>query len=152
MMLPGSEHGGAIATGPTRKRVPHAELEVGITYRENYMIVVYDQDAPSRLKFRGVPTFEPNPDWVLTGHYEPYESLNSIKLGSVGTRLGEHTYQSPGLAHFQHDDHPYTLQVLRSGGTLNTVFADGTGGVSTYSAGRSLAIADAGEDGQAHLG
>jgi uncharacterized protein (DUF1684 family) len=75
--------------------VTAGELEIGITYRETYMIVVYAPDEPTRLNFRGVPAFEPNPDWVLTGHYEPYESSNLIKLGSVDSGLIEHTYDSP---------------------------------------------------------
>ncbi|GAA1880684.1 DUF1684 domain-containing protein [Streptantibioticus ferralitis] len=136
---------------PDDQRVAAGELEIGITYRETYMIVVYDPDAPTRLHFRGVPVFEPNPDWVLTGHYEPYESSSLIKLGSVDPGLSEHTYDSPGRVHFQHDHHTYSLQVLRSGGTLNTVFADGTSGVTTYSAGRSLVISDVGEDGRVRL-
>ncbi|MEU1630330.1 DUF1684 domain-containing protein [Streptomyces sp. NPDC020096] len=141
----------ALADAPDDQRVTVGELEIGITYRRAYMIVVYDPDAPTRRNFRGVPAFEPNPNWVLTGHYEPYASSNSIKLGSVDPELNEHTYDSPGLVHVQHDHHTYTLQVLRSGGMLNTVFADDTSGVTTYSAGRSLMISDVGEDGQVRL-
>jgi uncharacterized protein (DUF1684 family) len=141
----------ALVDVPDDQRVRTGELEIGITYRGTYMIVVYDPDAQTRLDFRGVPTFEPNPDWVLTGHYEPYESSNSIKLGSVDPGLSEHTYDSPGLVHFQHDDRAYALQVLRSGRVLNTVFTDGTSGSTTYSAGRSLVISDVGQDGQVQL-
>ncbi|MER7840659.1 DUF1684 domain-containing protein [Streptomyces sp. NPDC096040] len=141
----------AQADAPDDQRVTAGELEVGITYRDSYMIVVYDPDAPTRRNLSGVPVFEPNPDWVLTGRYEPYESSSPIKLGSVDPELSEHTYDSPGLVHFQHAHHTCTLRVLRSGGTLHTVFADGTSGVTTYSAGRSLVISDVGEDGRVLL-
>ncbi|MEU0968193.1 DUF1684 domain-containing protein [Streptomyces sp. NPDC005917] len=113
--------------------------------------LVYDPDAPTRRNFRGVPTFGPDPNWVLTGHYEPYESPSPVKLGSVGPELSERTCDSPRLVRFQHARHTYTLRVLGSGGTLHTVFADGTSGVSTYSAGRSLVISDVDEDGQVRL-
>jgi uncharacterized protein (DUF1684 family) len=140
-----------LADAPDDQRVAAGELEIGITYRGTYMIVAYDSDATTRRNFRGVPVFEPNPDWVLTGHYEPYESFSRIELGSVDPGLSGHTYDSPGLVHVQHDHHTYTLQVLSSGGTLNTVFTDGTSGITTYSAGRSLAISDVGEDGRVRL-
>lgn len=141
----------ALVDGPDDQRVTTGELEIGITYRENYMIVVYDPATPARSNFRGVPTFEPKLDWVLTGRYEPYESSNSIQLGSVGPSLKEHTYESPGLVRFRHEDHTYTLQVLRSRGTLNTIFTDGTSGVTTYGAGRSLMISEVDENGQVRL-
>jgi hypothetical protein len=141
----------SLVDAPDDQRVTTGGLEIGITYRGTYMVVVYDPDAPTRRNFRGVPVFEPNPEWVLTGRYEPYESSGVIQLGSVDPGLSEHAYDSPGLVHFRHDQHTYTLQVLRSGGVLNTVFADATSGITTYSAGRSLVISDAGEDGRVRL-
>jgi uncharacterized protein len=86
-------------------------------------------------------------DCVLTGRYEPYESSNSIQLGSVGPSLKEHAYDSPGLVRFRYEDHIYTLQVLRSRGTLNAIFTDGTSGATTYGAGRSLMISEVDENG-----
>jgi hypothetical protein len=98
-----------------------------------------------------VPTFEPKADWVLSGHYEPCVSSHSIKLGSVDAGLDERRYDSPGAVHVQYDQHAYSLQVMRTGGALTIVFADGTSGDSTYGAGRSLLISQVGEDGDVRL-
>ena len=87
----------ALVDGPDDQRVTTGELEIGITYRENYMIVVYDPATPAHSNFRGVPT------------------------------------------------------LLRSRGTLNTIFTDGTSGVTTYGAGRSLMISEVDENGQVRL-
>jgi uncharacterized protein (DUF1684 family) len=141
----------ALAGAPDDQRVTAGELEIGVTFRGTYMIVVYDPDTPRRQNFRGVPTFEPDPDWVLTGHYEPYASPGSIKLRSVDPELDEHVYDSPGVVHLQHGQRAYALRLLRSGGSLNAVFADGTSGVTTYGAGRSLIISEPDEDGQVRL-
>ncbi|UNO38384.1 DUF1684 domain-containing protein [Streptomyces sp. MST-110588] len=141
----------SLTGAPDDQRVTAGGLEVGITCRGTCMIVVYDPATPARRNFRGVPVFAPDPDWVLTGRYEPYASSHSIKLSSVDPGLDEHTYDSPGLVHLQYERQTYTLQVLRSGGTLNTVFADATSGVTTYGAGRSLMISEVGEDGLVRL-
>lgn len=140
-----------LVDAPDDQRVVAGELEIGITYRDTYLIVVYDPNSPARQDFRGVPTFEPDPDWILTGHYEPRDSPGSLMLDSVDPSVRAHRYDSAGHVRFRYDGQDYTLQVPRSGGMVNMVFADTTNGVSTYGAGRSLVISPVSEDGQVRL-
>lgn len=152
-------HGGEVFTTVRRfamtgqsdeVRVVADDVEVGITYRENYMIVRYDPVADTRHGFRGVPTYEPNPAWVLDGRFEPYTETESISLESVGWH--SHNYDSPGVIRFEHDGTQHTLVMLNGhGGQLSLVFADATSGVTTYGACRSLDVAAADEDGAVTL-
>ncbi|MER5784511.1 DUF1684 domain-containing protein [Streptomyces mobaraensis] len=140
-----------LAGGPDDRRVTAGDLEIGITHRGTYLILVYDPDAPARREFRGVPTFAPSPDWVLTGHYEPYESSRTVSLRPVDPNLDEHAHDTPGHVRFTYGGHTHTLQLIRSGGMPIAVFTDGTSGTTTYAAGRSLPITDIGDDGRVRL-
>lgn len=138
-----------LAEGPDDQRVTAGELEIGITYREGYHINTYDPNAPARKAFDGVPTFEPNLDWVLTGRFEAFDGGRVLAVGTVGWR--EHDYLSPGVVHFEHEGTPYQLQVIVGGGHRTTVFADATSGETTYPAGRSLDIPEPADDGTVTL-
>lgn len=130
---------------PDDQRVTAGDLQIGITYRQGYHVITYDPSAPARHAFRGVPTFEPNPDWIISGRFETFDSDRPLTLGTVGWH--EHEYLSPGVVHFEHDGHPYELRVIASAGRLTSVFADATSGDTTYPAGRALDIPAPAEDG-----
>ena len=125
------------------------DLEIGITYREGYHINTYDPDAPARKAFDGVPTFEPDPNWIITGRFEAFDADTALALGTVGWR--EHNYLSPGVVHFEHDGTPYELQIIVGGGHRTSVFADATSGDTTYPAGRSLNVPEPADDGTVTL-
>lgn len=138
-----------LAEGPDDQRVTAGDLEIGITYREGYHINTYDPDAPARKAFDGVPTFEPDPNWIITGRFEAFDADTALALGTVGWR--EHNYLSPGVVHFEHDGTPYELQIIVGGGHRTSVFADATSGDTTYPAGRSLNIPEPADDGTVTL-
>ncbi|WP_420709944.1 DUF1684 domain-containing protein [Streptomyces sp. NRRL S-340] len=95
------------------------------------------------------PRLLAGPDWVVAGHHEPYESPSSNTLRRSGT--GRARVRLPRRARIQYGAHRCTLRALRSGGVLNAVFTDRTSGVTSRSAGRSLMISGAGEDGRVSL-
>lgn len=130
-------------------RLVVGDIEVGVTYREQYMIVKYDPRSPARHEFSGVPTYDPDPAWVLTGHFEPFATARSVTLDTVGWRT--HDYQIPGLVRFQRDGQQYEFIVLSANGNLNTVFTDATSGVTTYPACRALNIDEPADDGTVTL-
>jgi uncharacterized protein (DUF1684 family) len=138
-----------LAEGPDDQRVIAGDLEIGITYRGGYHINTYDPGAPARAAFDGVPTYAPNPGWIITGRFEPFGSDMSVALDTVGWRA--HDYVTPGVVRFEHEGVPYELQVLVANGRRTTVFADATSGDTTYPAGRSLDVPAPEEDGTVTL-
>lgn len=139
----------ALATGPDDQRVVAGDVEIGITYREDYHIITYDPSAPARQAFDGVPTFAPSPGWIITGRFEAYDSDRSLALDTVGWRA--HDYVSPGVVRFESAGQEYEMQVIATHGHYTTVFADATGGDTTYPAGRALDIPAPAEDGTVTL-
>ncbi|MFI7611115.1 DUF1684 domain-containing protein [Nonomuraea terrae] len=138
-----------LAGAPDDLRVTAGELEVGITYRGAYLVVVYDPASPARHGFEGVPAYEPDRRWVIQGRFEPFDAPASVRLGSVG--WDDHAHETPGLVRFHHAGAEHTVQVLSSHGRLNTVFADATSGVTTYAAGRALDVPSPDADGSVTL-
>jgi EmrB/QacA subfamily drug resistance transporter len=140
----------ATGDGSDEVRIVAGDVEVGITYRESYLLVVYDPQAETRRGFRGVPTYRPDPAWVLNGRFEPYAKTESISLDSVAWR--SHNYDSPGVIRFEYDGTEHTLVALNGhAGQLSLVFTDATSGVTTYGACRSLDVAAPDEDGAVTL-
>ena len=41
--------------------------------RSGYLIRVHDPKAVVLREFRGVPAYDPDPAWLLTGHFEPFD-------------------------------------------------------------------------------
>lgn len=120
-------------------RITAGDTEVGVTYRGQYLLVHHDANAPARTDFRGVPTYEPDPEWVLEGTFEPHASPKPVTFASVGT--DSHTYTSPGIARFPYAGHEHTLILTTTPqGGLAAVFADATSGITTYGACRTLMI------------
>ncbi|WP_350277845.1 DUF1684 domain-containing protein [Kribbella sp. HUAS MG21] len=136
-----------LADGPDDQRVTAGELEIGITYSGGYHLITYDPNAPARQNFAGVAVFDPDPAFVITGHFqaEPRE----LSLGTVGSR--DQAYESPGTVRFEYGGAPYDLRVTMSNGRQVAVFADATSGARTYPAGRALDIPAAAADGRVTL-
>lgn len=124
--------GSLIGAGRTQIEVAHRG--------DGYLIRVHDPEAPAVRDFRGVPTYEPDPAWVLTATFEPYPEPREVTVGAVAEGL-EHVYVSPGELVIEHDG-TRTRLVAFNGKVdgLSVLFTDETSGVSTYAANRSLAI------------
>ncbi|WP_051075643.1 DUF1684 domain-containing protein [Saccharothrix espanaensis] len=142
-------HEGAPVTGPLRfelvksgptTRVVAGEVEIEVARRGGYLIRVHDPAAPALGAFRGVPSYRPQPEWVLTGTFEPFDEPRPTTVGAVVEGLS-HVYTAPGVVRFRHgaDEHVLTAFNGTSGG-LSILFTDGTSGVTTYAANRSLAV------------
>jgi uncharacterized protein (DUF1684 family) len=105
-------------------------------------------DAPLRSAFHGTPAYAPDPRWVLTGRYRPFDQPADVTVGSVVEGL-QHVYAAPGVVEFEVDGQPATLTAFNgySPGTLSILFTDATSGVTTYAANRSLQVAAPDADG-----
>jgi len=119
------------ATEEDDRRIVVGDLEIGVTYRETFMMVVYDPTAPRRQEFTGVPVYPPNLRWVLNAQFEPFESPEEVVLGSVSGRFTK-ARQSVGIAHFEFEGVKYDLRVVEAFGSATVSFNDLTNGITTF--------------------
>lgn len=133
-------------------RVAAGDLEIEIARRSGYLIRVHDPKTQVLRAFRGVPSYPPDPEWVLRGRFEPFDKPRPTTVGAVVPGLS-HVYVSPGVVRFHHDGAKHTLTAFngKTGGGLSILFTDATSGVTTYPANRSLPVAAPDEDGVVHL-
>lgn len=153
-------HEGELVTGVRRfelvnsgagARVTTGDVEVEVARRSGYLIRVHDPKAPVLKDFHGVPSYEPNPRWVLRGRFEPFDEPRPTTVGAVVEGLS-HVYTAPGLVRFEHDGVEHTLTAFNGkAGGLSILFTDATSGVTTYAANRSLAVPSPDEDGSVVL-
>lgn len=128
-------------------RVTAGGVEVEVARRGGYLIRVHDPEAPVLKGFRGVPAYEPRPEWVLTGTYEPFDEPRPTTVGAVVEGL-THVYTAPGVVRFRHGGEEHSLTAFNGkDGGLSILFTDATSGVTTYAANRSLSVPPPGEDG-----
>ncbi|HEV3170455.1 MAG TPA: DUF1684 domain-containing protein [Actinocrinis sp.] len=126
-------------------RIVAGDLEIGITYRDQYLLVTYDPLAAARTEFRGVPTYAPDPRWVLKGRLEAHATQKSVSFDTVGAE--KRTYSSPGTIRFGYAGGEHTLTPTIERDAIVIVFTDATSGVTTYGACRSLSVPTPDEDG-----
>lgn len=130
---------------PDDVRITAGDVQIGVTYRDQYLLAVYDPQTTRRTDFRGVPTYEPDPRWILKGTFEPNNNQKSVTIDSVGT--DSHIYNSPGVVRFSHAGSEYTLLLTSSDYGMNAVFTDATSGVTTYGACRTVSVPEPDEAG-----
>ncbi|GAA3846289.1 DUF1684 domain-containing protein [Saccharothrix violaceirubra] len=122
-------------------------IEVEVARRGGYLIRVHDPKAPVLRDFKGVPAYEPSPEWVFKGTYEAFDEPRPTTVGAVVEGLS-HVYTAPGVVRFTHEGREHTLTAFNgSNGGFSILFTDGTSGVTTYAANRALAVADPAPDG-----
>lgn len=140
-----------INSGPGT-RVVAGDVEVEVARRSGYLIRVHDPKARPLRDFRGVPSYEPDPAWVLDGRFEPFARPRPTTVGAVVPGLS-HVYQALGVVRFERDGVEHTLTAFNGKvpGGLNILFTDATSGVTTYPANRSLAVAEPAADGAVTL-
>jgi uncharacterized protein len=133
-------------------RVVAGDLEIEVARRSGYLIRVHDPKAQVLRDFRGVPAYEPDPEWVLPGTFEPFDAPRPTTVGAVVPGL-THVYTAVGLVRFDHDGTEYTLTAFngKNDKGLSILFTDATSGVTTYPANRPLAVAEPGVDGAIEL-
>jgi uncharacterized protein (DUF1684 family) len=99
-----------------------------------------------------VPAFEPNPDWVIEGGFEPFDEPRDVTVGAVVEGLS-HVYTSPGVLRFDIGGVTYRLTAFngKGGKGFSVLFTDATSGVTTYAANRSLAVGEPDDAGRVVL-
>jgi hypothetical protein len=105
-------------------------------------------DHGLRAQFHGTPAYAPDPRWVITGRYRPFDAPRDTTVGSVVEGL-QHVYAAPGAVEFEVDGQPLALTAFNghTPGSLHILFTDATSGVTTYAANRSLPVAPPDADG-----
>ncbi|WP_409464055.1 DUF1684 domain-containing protein [Amycolatopsis sp. GA6-003] len=132
-------------------RVTAGSVEIEVARRSGYLIRVHDPKAPVLNDFHGVPAYEPDPAWVLTGRFEPFDEPRPTTVGAVVEGLS-HVYTAPGRVVFERDGVEYALTAFNGkAGGYSILFTDATSGVTTYAANRSLPVAEAAADGTVTL-
>jgi uncharacterized protein (DUF1684 family) len=129
-------------------RVAAGDVEIEIARRTGYLIRVHDPSAPALSVFAGVPTYDPDPGWVVAGRFEPFERPRPVTVGAVVEGLS-HVYTAPGVVRFEHDGETHTLTAFNGlrGEGLTILFTDATSGVTTYAANRALDTTTQDDDG-----
>jgi uncharacterized protein len=107
---------------------------------------------PLRTEYTGTPAYAPDPRWVIEGRYLPFGEPRDVTVGSVVDGL-RHVYQAPGVVRFTLGGEPFRLTAFNGStpGSLHILFTDGTSGVTTYQACRSLSVAAPAADGAVAL-
>jgi uncharacterized protein (DUF1684 family) len=101
-----------------------------------------------RTGFTGTPSYAPDPRWVVTGTYVPFDEPRPTTVGAAVEGL-QHVYDAPGRIDFRIGGQELSLTAFNghAPGSLSVLFTDATSGVTTYTANRSLGIGAPGPDG-----
>jgi uncharacterized protein (DUF1684 family) len=136
-LLDGSELLDDQADAPTTLELASLRLVVIRRGEGRVGLRVKDVSAPALRTFTGLPYFEIDPEWRLTGRLVRAEPGATIPVPNVlGDVVGERT---PGVVEFIVRSRPYRLAALESmPGHLWLIFRDGTSGHETYGGGRFL--------------
>lgn len=104
---------------------------------ERVALRVWDPERAEQRGFEKLDHFDFDPDWQLSGTFEAREDGVAFEhdRSQGGKPRGA---MSPGIVHFDFDGEHYELLALRSGDSLQIVFADATTGDDTYEVGRFL--------------
>ena len=109
-------------------------------------------ENPLRTGFTRPPSYPPDPRWVRTGRFLPFETPRPVTVGAAVEGL-QHVYDSPGQVEFELEGAVHRLTAFngREPGSLLVLFTDATSGVTTYAANRSLGVAAPDEQGAVTL-
>ncbi len=151
LAVAGTERFELVNSGPGHL-IDAGERKIEVARRGGYVVRVHDPASPARAAFRGVPAYEPDPAWVVEGVFEPFDEPRPVTVGAVVEGLS-HVYTSPGVLRFEHDGATHRLTAFngKGGNGFSVLFTDGTSGVTTYAANRSLAVAAPDEQGRVVL-
>lgn len=117
----------------------HGERQLEVIQRGGaYALRVRDPRAATRTGFTSVPTFAPDPRWVLAATFEAYDTPRPVTVGAVIPGL-THDQIARGVLRFEVDGVAHTLTAMDAGdGGLSLLFRDATSGVTTHGGARSL--------------
>lgn len=140
---------GAVLDGVHRVEVPEAGAErfvtIGGPLREEddgpvlvevlrrggyYALRLRDPRAAARRAFDGVPTFEPDPSWVIDVTLHPYPAPRQVRVGAAAPGL-EQVATAVGEVTFERDGRSHRLVAIGRGDLWYLSFSDATSGVLT---------------------
>ena len=123
-----SPHPSELASGDVRITVIHRG--------DRYYLRIKDAYAPTRVHFRGLNWYAPNPPLRITAKWIPYTPAKTLRILNVLGQTSEE--QAPGYAEFQIANKTYKLEPLVEGKSLFFDFRDLTSRTTTDGAGRFL--------------
>ncbi len=104
-----------------------------------YALRIKDADSPTRTGFHGLHWYAPDPTYVVTARWIPY---NPPQVEAIPTAIGTTlNMTSPGVAEFLLKGKVYLLEPVLEGGANNSLFfilRDETSQTTTYGGGRFL--------------
>ncbi|HEX7659731.1 MAG TPA: DUF1684 domain-containing protein [Pseudonocardiaceae bacterium] len=105
-----------------------------------------------RTEFTGTPSYPPQPTWVVSARYVPFDQPRPTTVGAAVEGL-EHVYEAPGRVEFTLGGRDLSLTVFRNehGDGFLALFTDATSGVTTYAANRALHVSPPDADGRVTL-
>jgi uncharacterized protein (DUF1684 family) len=107
----------------------------------NYALRVWDANSEGIQEFGSIDAFPYNPDWVITAAWSEIPGGKTVGFEHLKDDGATRDQVVPGSITFSKDGVDYDLAAFKAGRALQLVFADATGGVSTYSVGRFLFLA-----------
>jgi len=133
-------------------KVRSGDLVLEVARRTGHVIVrVHDPLAPQLAAFHGIPAYEPDERWVVTGRLERFDEPTRVTTGGVVEGL-EHHHTAVGVVRFAIDGIDQSLTVFDQGARgLGVLFRDATSGVTTYPASRTLTLGPVADDGTVTL-
>jgi uncharacterized protein (DUF1684 family) len=112
---------------------------------------LHDPKSPHLQAYNGIPVYPPSERWRVVGAFTPYAQAKTLTTGAVVEGL-EHHHNAVGVIDFDLAGTPLQLVAFaRPTGELHVLFTDGTSGVTTYPACRSLSIGGPDADGSVTL-
>jgi uncharacterized protein len=139
------KHAASIALNPDNSAHPSlvvsGDVSIAVIHRgDRYYLRVKDAYAPTRIHFRGLNWYAPDPHLRITAKWVPYTPAKTLHILNVLGQASEE--QSPGYAEFQLDGpngaQTYKLEPLVEGDGLFFDFRDLTSRTTTDGAGRFL--------------
>lgn len=113
------------------------DVRITVIHRgDRYYLRVKDAYAPTRIHFRGLKWYAPNPTLRVTAKWIPYTPAKTVRILNVLGQTSDE--QAPGYAEFQLAGKSYKLEPLVEGNSLFFGFRDLTSRTTTYGAGRFL--------------
>lgn len=104
--------------------VSHGDRRLELILRDGFLGVrVRDPHSPGLQAYTGVPAFDYDPAWRLTGHYLPYAASQEESIGSAAARV-KLSAQVTGEVELPVGDTTQTLKVTGDGGSWLLSFRD----------------------------